>query len=113
MARKLCKMGVLLEASGEKFTSKVQSTVGCEGIWPKKCVGFNEFFSLVVKMSSIRVVLGMATIMDLKVEQMNVKSTFLHSDLEEEIYMLQPEGFGVKGKENFVCKLKKTLYDLK
>jgi len=79
----------------------------------KKGVSFNEIFSMVVKMSSIRVVLGMATIMDLKVEQMNVKTTFLHSDLEEEIYMLQPEGFGVKGKENFVCKLKKTLYDLK
>lgn len=44
---------------------------------------------------------------------MDVKTAFLHSDLEEEIYMEQPEGFKVDGKENFVCKLKKSLYGLK
>ena len=42
-----------------------------------------------------------------------MKTTFLHSDLEEEIYMEQPEGFKVKGKENLVCKLRKSLYGLK
>ncbi|KAF3648202.1 hypothetical protein FXO37_19575 [Capsicum annuum] len=44
---------------------------------------------------------------------MDVKTAFLHGDLDEEIYMEQLEGFGVKGKENYVCKLKKSLYDLK
>ena len=43
----------------------------------------------------------------------SVKTTFLHGDLEEDIYMQQPEGFAMKGKENQVCKLKKSLYDLK
>ena len=42
-----------------------------------------------------------------------MKTAFLHGDLEEEIYMEQPEGFKVDGKENFVCKLKKSLYGLK
>ena len=42
-----------------------------------------------------------------------MKTTFLHGDLEEEIYMEQPEGFKVDGKENFVCKLKNSLYGLK
>ena len=37
---------------------------------------------------------------------MDVKTTFLHRDLEEEIYMKQPEGFAVKGKKELVCKLK-------
>jgi hypothetical protein len=43
---------------------------------------------------------------------MDVKTTFLHGDLEEEIYMKQPEGFVVKGKKELVCKLKKSLYSL-
>ena len=64
-------------------------------------------------MSSIRVVLGMAASMNLEVEQLDVKTAFLHGDLEEEIYMEQPEGFVDKGIEKFVCKLKKSLYGLK
>eukprot|EP00253_Pinus_taeda_P029339 PITA_29339 len=44
---------------------------------------------------------------------MDVKTTFLHGDLEEEIYMKQPEGFVVKGKKELVCKLKKSFYGLK
>jgi hypothetical protein len=42
-----------------------------------------------------------------------VKTTFLHGDLEEEIYMQQPQGYEAKGKEEFFCKLKKSLYGLK
>ena len=66
-----------------------------------------------VKMTSIRVILGLAASLNLEVEQMDVKTTFLHGDLEEEIYMEQPEGFLVKGKEDYVCRLKKSLYGLK
>jgi hypothetical protein len=46
-------------------------------------------------------------------EQLDVKTTFLHGDLEEEIYMEQPEGFIEKGRENLVCRLKKSLYGMK
>ena len=42
-----------------------------------------------------------------------MKTTFLHSDLKEDIYMIQPEGFIVQGQENLVCKLRKSLYGLK
>jgi len=44
---------------------------------------------------------------------MDVKTTFLHGDLKEDIYMKKPEGFVVKGKKELVCKLKKSLYGLK
>ena len=49
----------------------------------------------------------------LHLEQLDAKTTFLHGDLEEEIYMHQLEGYEVKGKENLVCRLKKSLYGLK
>ena len=74
---------------------------------------FNEVFSPVVKHTSIRVLLSLVAIKDLKLEQLDVKTAFLHGDLEEQIYMKQPEGFEVVGKENHVCLLKKSLYGLK
>ena len=70
-------------------------------------------FSPVVKHSSIRTFFSIMAMHDLKLEQLDVKTAFLHGELEEEIYMDQPEGFIVPGKENFVCKLKKSLYGLK
>ena len=50
---------------------------------------------------------------DLELEQLDVKTTFLHGDLEEGIYMVQLEGFKKSGSEHIVCKLKKSLYVLK
>jgi hypothetical protein len=44
---------------------------------------------------------------------MDVKTTFLHGDLEEEIYRKQPEGFVLKGKKELVCKMKNSMYGLK
>ena len=84
-----------------------------KGFNNKKGIAFEEIFSPVVKMSSIRVSLGLVARLNLEVEQLDVKTAFLHGDLEEEIYMQQLEGFEVKGKENLVCKLKKSLYGLK
>ena len=84
-----------------------------KGFSQKKGIDFEEIFSPVVKMSSIRVVLGLAASLNLDVEQLDVKTTFLHGDLEEEIYMEPPKGFKVKGKEDLVCQLKKSLYGLK
>jgi hypothetical protein len=73
-------------------------------------VDFGEIFSPLEKITSIRVLTSMAATFDLEIEQMDVKTMFLHGDLEEEIYMKQPEGFIVKGKQELVCKLKISLY---
>jgi hypothetical protein len=64
-------------------------------------------------MTSIRTILSLVVVEDLHLEQLDVKTTFLHGDLEEDIYMQQPQGYEVKGKENLVCRLKKSLYGLK
>lgn len=59
------------------------------------------------------VVLVLHASMNLKVEQFDMKITFLHGDLDETIYMEQPKGFEVKGNKHIVCQLKKNLFDLK
>jgi ATP-binding cassette subfamily B (MDR/TAP) protein 1 len=50
---------------------------------------------------------------DLELERLDVKTVFLHGELNQEIYMDQPEGFIVPGKTDLVCKLKRSLYGLK
>ena len=50
---------------------------------------------------------------NIKVYQMDVKSSFLNGELEEEVYIEEPEGFHLSKNENYVCKLKKALYGLK
>ncbi|RVX11466.1 Retrovirus-related Pol polyprotein from transposon TNT 1-94 [Vitis vinifera] len=84
-----------------------------KGFQQKEGIDYTEIFSPVVKMSTIRLVLGMVVAENLHLEQLDVKIAFLHGDLEEDLYMIQPEGFIVQGQENLVCKLRKSLYGLK
>lgn len=64
-------------------------------------------------MTTIKWVLKLVASENLHLEQLDVKITFLYGDLGEGIYMKRPQGFETAGKENFVCKLKNSLYDLK
>ncbi|KAL5733208.1 hypothetical protein ACOSQ2_032900 [Xanthoceras sorbifolium] len=84
-----------------------------KGFQQKEGIDYKEIFSSVVKMTTIRLVLKIIAAENLHLEQLDVKTAFLHGDLEEEIYMRQPEGFKEAGKENLVCRLKKNLYGLK
>ncbi|RVW11957.1 Retrovirus-related Pol polyprotein from transposon TNT 1-94 [Vitis vinifera] len=60
-----------------------------------------------------KMVLAIAALRNLEIHQMDVKTAFLNGDLDEEIYMEQPEGFSAPGQEKKVCKLVKSLYGLK
>ena len=55
----------------------------------------------------------MGATIDLEIHPMDVKTVFLNGDLDEDIYMVHSEGFEQQGKENHICKLKKSLYGLK
>ena len=74
-------------------------------------VDYDEIFSPVVKMTTLRLLLGVVATEDLELEQLDVKMTFLHEDLEEDIHMSQPAGFLATGEEShLICRLKKSLY---
>lgn len=64
-------------------------------------------------LKSIRILLSIATFYDYEIWQMDVKTAFLNGNLEESIYMSQPEGFIKQDQEQKVCKLKKSIYGLK
>jgi hypothetical protein len=76
-------------------------------------VDYNKTFALVTKFTSIRCILALVALEDMEIHQMDVKTAFFNGELEEEIYMEQPQGFVHQGGEHLVCKLHKSLYGLK
>lgn len=102
-----------IKRNGDDQVERYRARLVVKGYAQKEGIDFSEIFSPVVGMATVRVVLAMCATYDLHLEQLDVKTAFLHGNLEEEIYMLQPEGFKQKGKENLVCRLNKSLYGLK
>ncbi|GJV27760.1 gag-pol polyprotein [Tanacetum coccineum] len=82
-----------------------------KGYAQKEGIDFNEIFSHVVQMTTVRVVLAMCATYDLHLKQLHFFMEILKK--KEEFNMLQPEGFEQKGKENLVYRLNKSLYGLK
>ncbi|KZS13017.1 Uncharacterized protein APZ42_021944 [Daphnia magna] len=74
---------------------------------------YTETYAPVAKTFSFRMIMAIAAEKDLEMIQLDIKTTFLYGTLEEEIYMKQPEGFIIPGKEEEVCRLVKSLYGLK
>lgn len=93
----------------EKFKARLVA----KGYVQKENVDFFDTYSPVTRVTTIRVLLAISSIHNLLVHQMDVKTAFLNGELEEEIYMHQPEGFVIPGEEHKFCKLNKTLYGLK
>ena len=102
-----------LQVEGRRWRKKwYKARLVVKGFAQKKCIDFDEIFSLVVKMTSIITILSLVGVEYLHLEQLDVKTYFLHGDLEEEIYMQQPRGYEVKWKYNLVYRLKNILYGL-
>ena len=84
-----------------------------KGYSKKTGIDYDEVFAPVALLATTRLIISLATQKKWKIFQMNVKSALLNGFLEEEVYIEQPLGYIVKGHEDKVMKLKKTLYELK
>ncbi|KAK8943207.1 hypothetical protein KSP39_PZI008734 [Platanthera zijinensis] len=76
-------------------------------------IDYDETFSPVAMVKSIRILLAIAAYYDYEIWQMDVKTAFLNGNLLEEVYMTQPEGFVSPNEATKICKLNKSIYGLK
>jgi len=76
-------------------------------------IDYEETFSLVARYASIWMIISLAAYMGWRLHQMDVNTAFLNGEIEEEVYIEQPDGFMIHEKESHLCRLKKALYGLK
>lgn len=100
-----------LNENGEVIRNKARLV--CKGYAQQEGIDFEETFAPVARLEAIRMFLALSSFQKFKVFQMDMKSAFLNGDLEEEVYIEQPDGFILGNDPNLVCRLKKALYGLK
>jgi hypothetical protein len=105
----LFKIKHAADGSIEKYKARFVA----HGFSQKEGIDYDETFAPVARYTSIRTIISLASVLGWKLHQMDVKTTFLNGQVEEEVYIEQSEGFVVHRKESHVCKLKKALYGLK
>ena len=76
-------------------------------------IDFDETFAPIARLESIKILLAIASHLNFKLYQMDVKSAFLNGMLQEEVYVEQPKGFVDPHRPDYVYKLKRALYGLK
>jgi hypothetical protein len=93
-----------------KAVSKHKARLVMKGYTQRHGIDYDEVFTSVARLDSVRLLIALAAHEGWEVHHMDVKSAFLNDDLQEEVYVEQPTGFIIAGKEHKVLKLKKALY---
>lgn len=108
-----CKWVFRIKRKTDGSIDRYKARLVARGFSQKYGEDYEETFSPVAKMTSVRIVLALAACFGWKLWQLDVKNAFLYGELDRPIYMDQPPGFVVEDRPNLVCKLKKALYGLK
>ena len=102
-----------VKRNADGFVDRFKSCLVAQGYSQAEGIDYHEVFSPVIQYSTMRSLLALANMNDLEIHQMDVKTAFLQGDLDNDIYMKQPEGYVDSEKPNHVCKLNKAIYGLK
>ena len=108
-----CKWVYRLKITPEDAKSKYKARLVAKGFIQKEGIDYFDTYSRVTRIITIHTLIVLASIYNLIIHQMDVKTAFLNGDLEEEICMDQLEGYVAKGQKKKVCMLVKSLYGLK
>ena len=84
-----------------------------KGFTLKEDTDYKETFSPISSKDSFRTIMALVAHFDLELHQMDVKTVFLNGDIEETIYMVQPENFVSGDLKSMICKLNKSIYGIK
>ncbi|CAL9015427.1 unnamed protein product [Prunus brigantina] len=108
-----CKWVFKTKRNSKGQVDRYKARLVAKGYTQQEGIDYNETYSPVSTKDSFRVIMALVAHFDLHLHQMDVKTAFLNGNLEEDIYMKQPEGFIQEKGENLVCKLCKSIYGLK
>jgi hypothetical protein len=111
-----CKWVFRLKYHTDGSIARYKARLVAKGFTQRAGIDYSETFAPVAKHNSLRILLSLASSLQLDIHQVDVKTAFLIPELEEEIYMAVPEGVPASsnaGSNNHVCRLLKTLYGLK
>ncbi|KAL0301466.1 UNVERIFIED_CONTAM: Retrovirus-related Pol polyprotein from transposon TNT 1-94 [Sesamum radiatum] len=103
------KKNMKVDGTIEKFKARLV----IQGFRQRPGIDYSDIYAPVARISTIRLLIALASIHNLVIHQMDVKTAFLNGDLDEEVYMKQLEGFIMPSNKHKVCKLVKSLYGLK
>ena len=102
-----CKWIFKTKLDSKGNVERYKARLVAKGFTQKEGIDYKETFSSVSSKNSFRIVMALVAHFDLEVYQMDVKTAFLNGDIEETIYMTQPENFVSGNPKSMVCKLKK------